>query len=149
MATRSRVPRWVEAAVPLPFLLVAAGMNLGIWQNDADFLSGASKEVEAVMVDAGPLERRTSRQRYRPTFQPVAGGAPFRLEEPLVAEELPPQGRPVILLCSRHTPTRCRTPTGEPRLPHYIFAGIWTLLSIGTAAIIWRPMWGARRRRTG
>lgn len=149
IAIRSRVPRRVEAAIPLPFLLVAAGMNLAIWQNDADFLRGAVQEVEAVMVDAGPLERRTSRPRYRPTFQPLAGGAPFTLEEPLVAAELPPQGKPVILLCGRHTPTRCRTPASEPRLPFYAFTGIWTLLSIGVAALIWRSIWRAQQRRAG
>ncbi|MFG6430601.1 hypothetical protein [Roseateles sp. LYH14W] len=149
MATRSRPP-WVEAAFPLPFLLVAAGMNLGIWQNDADFLRGDVQQVEAIMVDAGPLERRTSRPRYSPTFQPVAGGAPFTLTtQPFVADELPPLGKPVVLLCSRYTPTHCRTPASQPQLPNYAFTGLWTLLSIGTAALIWQPMWRRRRRRAG
>lgn len=136
-------------AFPLPFLLGAAGMNLGIWQNDADFLRGEVQEVEAIMVDAGPLERRTSRPRYSPTFQPVASGERFTLTtQPFVADELPPLGKPVILLCSKHTPTRCRTPDGQPVWPFYAFTWIWTLLSIGTAALIWRPT-GPRRRRAG
>lgn len=148
MALRTR-PRWAAAVFPLPFLFTAAGMNLGIWQQDADFLRGDVQEIEAVMVDAGPLERTTSRPRFRPTFQPVAGGSPFRFEEPLVASELPPQGEPVILLCSRNTASHCRVPAGELRWPQYVFAGLWTLVSLATAAVAWLPMWRERPRRAG
>ncbi len=148
MALNTRL-RWAEVLFPLPFLLVAAGMNLGLWQQDADFLRGDVQEIEAVMVDAGPLERKTSRPRFRPTFQPVAGGTPFRLEEPLVASELPRLGEPVVLLCSRHTASRCRVPAGELRWQHYVFAGLWTLLSLTTAAVLWLPTRRERRRRAG
>lgn len=148
MALRIR-SRWAAAVFPLPFLLTAAGMNLGIWQHDADFLRGAVQAVEVVMVDAGPLERNTSRPRFRPTFQPVAGGTPFRLQEPLVASELPPQGQPVVLLCSRHTASRCRVPAGEARWPQHVFTGLWTLVSLAAAAVVWLPMWRERRRLAG
>jgi hypothetical protein len=147
MELQMRERRWVAVVLPLPFLLMMAGLYLAIWQNDADFLRGSVQDVEAVMVDAGPLERTTSRPRFRPTFQPVAGSAPFTLEEPLVADELPPRGQPVMLRCSRHTPNRCRTPAHEPRWPFYAFTGVWTLWSVGIAALLWTPFARGRRRR--
>jgi hypothetical protein len=146
MASLDHRPRWVAAVVPLPFLLIAAGMLLSIWQNDIDFLRGQVHEVEAFMVDTGPQERRTSRPRFRPTFQPVAGGEPFTLDGPFLASELPPLGRPVTLVCSLVRPTRCRTPAFESPVPYYAMTGIWTLWSVLIAAVLWMPTRRGRRR---
>ena len=137
---RRRFSPVASVLFPIPFLMLSGMLVAAFWQNDADFVFGHVRSVEAVLVDAGTPHKSRGRPRYFPTFS-LPNADTLTLTQPLIASELPVAGESVQLLCSTRTPTNCRTPASEPMHLFYGLALLWTAGSIGIALLMWAPLY--------
>lgn len=122
---------------PVPFQIFMAMMFAAFWQNDADFVLGNVKVVDAVLVDRGSPHHSRGMPRYYPTFR-LADGQLLTVENPAVAPDLPPVDQAVQLRCGSKKPALCKMP-GIPDLDpvSYGIAAVWSLLTLLMTWALW------------
>ncbi len=133
---------------PLPFLLGCLMMVTAFWQNDADYVFGRLKTVNAILIDVGPAHPSSGRPRFFPTFR-LSDGQILKLENALVADEIPPANQTVQLRCSLRKSHHCKTPASPDIDPvFYAIAALWMALTLVITVAMWRTLYCRLLART-
>jgi hypothetical protein len=140
-ASSQHVNSAILLLAPLPFLFFTSMIFAAFWQNDADYVFGRVRVVDAVLVDAGPPRASRGRPRFFPTFR-LSDGQLLTLDNAMVADEIPPTNQTVVLRCSLGQSHHCKTPASPNIDPIFLaIAAIWSCLSVLMPIVMWRTLY--------
>ena len=132
---------------PIPFLLGCLMIAAAFWQNAADYVFGRVKTVDAILIDAGSGHPSSRRPRFYPSFR-LSDGQILKLENTMVADEIPPAKQTVQLRCSLRKPHHCKTPASPDIDPvFYSIAALWMALTLVITVAMWRTLYYRLRTR--
>ena len=145
--SQKRTSSLVLLLCPIPFLLGCLMIAAAFWQNDADYVFGRVKTVDAILIDAGSGHPSSRRPRFYSTFR-LSDGQILKLENAMVADEIPPANQTVQLRCSLRKPHHCKTPA-SPDIDSvfYAIAALWMALTLVITVAMWRTLYYRLRTR--
>lgn len=143
--SQKRTSSLVLLLCPIPFLLGCLMIATAFWQNDADYVFAQVKTVDATLVDVGPSHPSRGRPRFYPSFR-LSDGQILKLENAMVADEIPPANQTVQLRCSLRKPHHCKTPASPNIDPvFYAIAALWIALTLVITVVMWRTLYSRLR----